>query len=468
MPPNIQNSLGWLNLQLRANQLQQQQQQAVQQQAFDREAKQQDIQNALGFARHEMAAQDASETRKLQLAAMLQRAREAEQGKSTRQEDKQAFEQPKIDAMVKKALADAGYAEARTKEVAPNAQSERQYRSNSIATQRRGQTLSLLGGMLRAGATADPYGRRTIMPGQETVDYAASVIDEPLPVEDSSPPEVPQEVPQLRPPEMPGAPLPDLTNAQMDAAKAAARATMAAPPPPPRTSKRVATVAPPRDPNLQPLKPTDLAEHAEKAKASADRVGRLNELYKQAEGMADSSFGLTGGLLGLNTVKDIGAAGQSKLQQWGLISSDPTELQKESSDRAVFESGAGRDMAQTIKDFSGLVASDREAARIAKQTGQDAAIFNAVAKTGDISPFVKDKKIFLAVLGAAIKYEEEKGAKEVTVIRDQGIRLPDFSGGAATSTSGDTSSVNSDVARIRQYQAEHGVSEEEAMDALGL
>jgi hypothetical protein len=51
--------------------------------------------------KHDEAARTASEDRKLALAAMLQKAREAELGKGARQEDKQAFEKPKQDAQVK-------------------------------------------------------------------------------------------------------------------------------------------------------------------------------------------------------------------------------------------------------------------------------------------------------------------------------------------------------------------------------
>jgi hypothetical protein len=144
--------------------------------------------------------------------------------------------------------------------------------------------------------------------------------------------------------------------------------------------------------------------------------------------MDDSNFGAAGGLFSLNALKDVGAAGQTVLQNTGVMEPGQTDLQRQSSERAVFESDAGRDMAQTIRDFSGLVASDREAARVAKQTGQDVALFNAIAKTGDIGPFTKDKKVFLSVLRAAAQYEEERAAREATVVRDEGIRLPDAQG----------------------------------------
>lgn len=76
MPPNYQNSLGWLDLQLRADRLKQQQQQDFQREQMTREQSQQDIQNALAVAKHREAARTSSEDRKLQLAAMLQKAAE--------------------------------------------------------------------------------------------------------------------------------------------------------------------------------------------------------------------------------------------------------------------------------------------------------------------------------------------------------------------------------------------------------
>lgn len=117
MPPNYQNSLGWLDLNLRADRLKQQQQQDFQREQMSREQQQQDIQNALSVGKLRFQTEADRENRKLQLADMMARVKLQEEGKTARQDDKQAFEQPKIDAMVKKALADAGYAEARTAEV---------------------------------------------------------------------------------------------------------------------------------------------------------------------------------------------------------------------------------------------------------------------------------------------------------------------------------------------------------------
>lgn len=74
MPPNIQNSLGWLDLQLRSQRLKDQQQQDFQREQMTREQGQQDIQNALAVGTQRMRAQADGENRKLQLAAMLQKA----------------------------------------------------------------------------------------------------------------------------------------------------------------------------------------------------------------------------------------------------------------------------------------------------------------------------------------------------------------------------------------------------------
>lgn len=76
MPPNIQNSLGWLGLQLRAQRERDLQEQSFQREQMAREDRQTEIQNSMAIGKQVAQTMGDAENRKLQLAAMLQKAAE--------------------------------------------------------------------------------------------------------------------------------------------------------------------------------------------------------------------------------------------------------------------------------------------------------------------------------------------------------------------------------------------------------
>lgn len=117
MPPNYQNSLGWLDLNLRAQREKDLQEQAFKREQMAREDRQVEAQNSLGIGKIAAQALGDSENRKLQLADLMARVKLQEEGKDRRQDDKQNWEQPKIDAAVQKAMAEAEYKKAQTAEV---------------------------------------------------------------------------------------------------------------------------------------------------------------------------------------------------------------------------------------------------------------------------------------------------------------------------------------------------------------
>jgi hypothetical protein len=145
MPSDPRNSLGWMDLQLRANRLQQEQQAELQRQQFNREAQQQDFTNALAVGKQGLAAKDAEETRKLQLAELLQRTKLMEAGKDRRLDDKQANDKPEQESKVTKNNAQAGLATAQANSVSvDDKEAERHHRADEQGTLR-GQDMSLLG-----------------------------------------------------------------------------------------------------------------------------------------------------------------------------------------------------------------------------------------------------------------------------------------------------------------------------------
>lgn len=105
MAADYRNSLGFLNLQLAAQDLQRQQAKQTQLEQFNRESQQQGFTNSLQMLQHSTAAKAADEDRKLALAGLMQRAQEANALKAQLAGQAIDAKKPKQDAEVAKLAA---------------------------------------------------------------------------------------------------------------------------------------------------------------------------------------------------------------------------------------------------------------------------------------------------------------------------------------------------------------------------
>lgn len=393
MPPDYRNSVGFLGLQLRANKLQQEQQQAIAQQAFDREAKQQDITNAMSMAKQNLAGLDAAENRKLQLAGMLQKAKESADTRLALEGMKESYGKDLQGAKTEKEKSITAKNNATTTDIPLDTAETGRHNLASEANTVRGQDLGVYGNIAGKFATPDVSGRRELQLDPSFLDSMQWALQHP---NTNAPAPAPSSAP--------------------DAAPLPAQHTL--------TSLGLKQ-APPRDPNVQPLPLKDIAKTALEANSIGKGADRLDELYTTADQNFDASnFGLTGSAVGINALKDLAAKGQT------LVGKEGTDLQKGSASRAAFKSGIGLEMAQTVRDFSGAQSAEPEAKRLGATTGIAPADFDLLGK-GELDPFSMDKPVFLKVLRAAIDWKRSKAANAEQIVRDQGVRIgpPSAAGG---------------------------------------
>ncbi len=178
----------------------------------------------------------------------------------------------------------------------------------------------------------------------------------------------------------------------------------------------MAVLAPPSDPNVQPLKPEALSKIAVENKDLQGSVDRQEKLYEKASKFPGSYFGLEGSALGLNTAKDF----VGKVQT--LAGKKGTKIQKDSANRAEFNSEMGLEMAQTVRDFSGASSAEQEHSRLAGTGGITKKDLELIGK-GEKDPFSLDQPVFLKVFRAAIDWKKSKAATNQQVLRDQGVRI---------------------------------------------
>ena len=408
MAGEYRNSLGFLNLQLRAQKLQQDQQRQAQVEQFGREAQQQDFTNALDVAKQQIDSDTAIHNRKLQLADLLQRAQMAEEGKDGRQKEKIAAEAPKRAAETALKTAQAETIPKDDTREDTKVTDERNWRINSLAETARGHDLGYYGDVLGKFAMPGPDGERGLQLDPNFLNGLQRSLQHPATTDTSTPgasTPTPRQSAPVSPPST--APTPNTTPQAQ---------------PPSKLEPLGLQLAPPQDPNIQRLPFATRAKIAVETKDLQGSVDRQEKLYEQATKLPNTYFGLAGSAAGLNTLKDLVGKVQTAAGKKG------TQIQKGSAERGAFASGVGLEMAQTVRDFSGASSAEQEHSRLGQTTGITKKDLELIGK-GEKDPFSLDQPVFLAMFRAAIDWKKSKKEGNEQVLRDKGVRIAPAEGG---------------------------------------
>jgi hypothetical protein len=220
MAGEYRNSVGFLDLQLRAQREKDLQQQAFQREQMAREDRQFEAQNSLALGRQAALAFSGAQDRKLQLAAMLQKAAQDAETRKALQDAKDAAAAPERDSKITKNEAQSKLYEAQTATIPVDDVRADADTASKIADRDtlhgdrvRGQDMSFLGNVAGKFATPDVYGKRALQLDDSFLSRLGKTLasgkEEPVPQ---------NEIPAYRD----SSSVPPLSDAALDAAKAEA------------------------------------------------------------------------------------------------------------------------------------------------------------------------------------------------------------------------------------------------------